>query len=173
MVIQHRSRPSGTTRASRRYRAASASGADVVVLAQSDAGRRNGGKPPHFREQHGAAPRRCVSSRTFRPTSSSPAPAGGVPHRQFIRGDQGCLFLGTPAVNIGGRQQGRLAADRVLHVGYDSEAIRSAVVASSVTAATPPRTSTIDRMPARRLSTSWPASSSTPRNASTNPPTTE
>jgi hypothetical protein len=28
-------------------------------------------------------------------------------------------------------------------------------------------------MPARRLSTSWPASSSTPRNASTNPPTTE
>jgi UDP-hydrolysing UDP-N-acetyl-D-glucosamine 2-epimerase len=39
-----------------------------------------------------------------------------------------CSFLGTPVVNIGGRQQGRLAAAHVVHVGYDAEQIRGAVV---------------------------------------------
>ncbi len=38
-----------------------------------------------------------------------------------------CSFLGTPVVNIGPRQQGRLAADHVRHVGYDAAAIRAAV----------------------------------------------
>jgi len=38
-----------------------------------------------------------------------------------------CSYLGTPVVNIGGRQQGRLAADHVMHVGYDAAAIRAAV----------------------------------------------
>jgi UDP-N-acetylglucosamine 2-epimerase len=36
-------------------------------------------------------------------------------------------FLGTPVVNVGGRQQGRLSADNVVHVGYDAQAIRAAV----------------------------------------------
>jgi len=40
-----------------------------------------------------------------------------------------CSYLGTPVVNIGGRQQGRLHADNVSHVGYEAEEIRRAVAA--------------------------------------------
>jgi UDP-N-acetylglucosamine 2-epimerase len=40
-----------------------------------------------------------------------------------------CSFLGTPVVNIGGRQQGRLTAEHVLNVGYDATAIREAIAA--------------------------------------------
>jgi UDP-hydrolysing UDP-N-acetyl-D-glucosamine 2-epimerase len=40
-----------------------------------------------------------------------------------------CSYLGTPVVNVGGRQQGRLNAVNVMHVGYDASAIRSAVEA--------------------------------------------
>jgi GDP/UDP-N,N'-diacetylbacillosamine 2-epimerase (hydrolysing) len=36
-------------------------------------------------------------------------------------------YLGTPVVNVGGRQQGRLCAEHVEHVGYDAQAIRAAV----------------------------------------------
>jgi len=38
-----------------------------------------------------------------------------------------CSYLGTPVVNIGLRQQGRLSAPNVVHVGYDPQAIRAAV----------------------------------------------
>ena len=38
-----------------------------------------------------------------------------------------CSFLGTPVVNVGLRQQGRLAAGHVTHVGYDSDAINGAI----------------------------------------------
>ena len=38
-----------------------------------------------------------------------------------------CSFLGTPVVNIGVRQQGRLAAEHVVHVPYDAQAIQAAV----------------------------------------------
>jgi UDP-hydrolysing UDP-N-acetyl-D-glucosamine 2-epimerase len=38
-----------------------------------------------------------------------------------------CSYLGTPVVDIGGRQEGRLTADNVVHVGYDAQAIRAAV----------------------------------------------
>ena len=37
-----------------------------------------------------------------------------------------CSYLGTPVVNIGGRQQGRLHADNVAHADYDADAIASA-----------------------------------------------
>jgi UDP-N-acetylglucosamine 2-epimerase len=37
-----------------------------------------------------------------------------------------CSYLGTPVVNIGGRQQGRLHAENVVHVGYDRAAIAGA-----------------------------------------------
>jgi UDP-N-acetylglucosamine 2-epimerase len=37
-----------------------------------------------------------------------------------------CSYLGTPVVNIGGRQQGRLHAENVVHVGYDRAAIAAA-----------------------------------------------
>jgi UDP-hydrolysing UDP-N-acetyl-D-glucosamine 2-epimerase len=39
-----------------------------------------------------------------------------------------CSYLGTPVVNIGARQQGRLAGDHVVHVGYDTDEIRAAIV---------------------------------------------
>jgi len=38
-----------------------------------------------------------------------------------------CSFLGTPVVDIGGRQHGRLSAENVVRVGYDLEGIRRAV----------------------------------------------
>jgi UDP-hydrolysing UDP-N-acetyl-D-glucosamine 2-epimerase len=38
-----------------------------------------------------------------------------------------CSYLGTPVVNIGGRQQGRLAADHVSHTSYDEQEIRQAI----------------------------------------------
>jgi UDP-hydrolysing UDP-N-acetyl-D-glucosamine 2-epimerase len=38
-----------------------------------------------------------------------------------------CSFLGTPVVNIGARQQGRLAAGHVMHAGYDAEEIGAAI----------------------------------------------
>jgi UDP-hydrolysing UDP-N-acetyl-D-glucosamine 2-epimerase len=39
-----------------------------------------------------------------------------------------CSYLGTPVVNAGGRQQGRLHADNVVHVGYNANEICRAVV---------------------------------------------
>jgi UDP-hydrolysing UDP-N-acetyl-D-glucosamine 2-epimerase len=38
-----------------------------------------------------------------------------------------CSFLGTPVVNIGARQQGRLHAENVVHTGYDREGIEAAI----------------------------------------------
>ena len=40
-----------------------------------------------------------------------------------------CSYLGTPVVNIGGRQQGRLNAEHVAHVPYDDSQIAAAVKA--------------------------------------------
>lgn len=38
-----------------------------------------------------------------------------------------CSFLGTPVVNIGGRQQGRLSAAHVTHAAYDAAEIAAAI----------------------------------------------
>jgi UDP-hydrolysing UDP-N-acetyl-D-glucosamine 2-epimerase len=38
-----------------------------------------------------------------------------------------CSYLGTPVVDIGGRQQGRLHAENVVHAGYERAAILAAV----------------------------------------------
>jgi UDP-hydrolysing UDP-N-acetyl-D-glucosamine 2-epimerase len=38
-----------------------------------------------------------------------------------------CSYLGTPVVDIGGRQQGRLTAEHVLNVPYDADAICRAI----------------------------------------------
>ena len=38
-----------------------------------------------------------------------------------------CSYLGTPVVNIGNRQQGRLAGAHVMHVGYDAADIGAAI----------------------------------------------
>jgi UDP-hydrolysing UDP-N-acetyl-D-glucosamine 2-epimerase len=40
-----------------------------------------------------------------------------------------CSYLGTPVVNIGARQQGRLIAEHVRNVPYEVEAIRGAITA--------------------------------------------
>jgi UDP-N-acetylglucosamine 2-epimerase len=38
-----------------------------------------------------------------------------------------CSYLGTPVVNIGARQQGRLSGEHVMHVGYDGTEIGAAI----------------------------------------------
>jgi UDP-hydrolysing UDP-N-acetyl-D-glucosamine 2-epimerase len=51
-----------------------------------------------------------------------------------------CSYLGTPVVNVGARQQGRLSADHVRHVPYDADAIRAAIVAQLTHGRYPPST---------------------------------
>jgi UDP-hydrolysing UDP-N-acetyl-D-glucosamine 2-epimerase len=38
-----------------------------------------------------------------------------------------CSYLGTPVVDVGNRQEGRLRGENVLHAGYDVEEIRAAI----------------------------------------------
>ncbi len=82
----------------------------------------------HFREHHEAATEkmRFITN---------------VPADQFVAllkraacvvgnssaGIKECSFLGTPVVDIGGRQQGRLSAENVIRAGYDVDEIRDAV----------------------------------------------
>ncbi|HXD75876.1 MAG TPA: UDP-N-acetylglucosamine 2-epimerase [Vicinamibacterales bacterium] len=82
----------------------------------------------HFREHHEAATEkmRFITN---------------VPADQFIAllrrtscvagnssaGIKECSYLGTPVVDIGGRQQGRLSGDNVVRVSYDVDDIRRAV----------------------------------------------
>jgi GDP/UDP-N,N'-diacetylbacillosamine 2-epimerase (hydrolysing) len=82
----------------------------------------------HFREHHEAATERMRF-------------ITNVPADQFIAllkrtacvvgnssaGIKECSFLGTPVVDIGGRQQGRLSAENVLRSGYDADQVRAAV----------------------------------------------
>jgi UDP-hydrolysing UDP-N-acetyl-D-glucosamine 2-epimerase len=82
----------------------------------------------HFREHHEAATDRMRF-------------ITNVPADQFIAllkrtacvvgnssaGIKECSFLGTPVVDIGGRQQGRLSADNVIRTEYDAENVRAAV----------------------------------------------
>jgi UDP-hydrolysing UDP-N-acetyl-D-glucosamine 2-epimerase len=82
----------------------------------------------HFREHHEAATERMRF-------------ITNVPADQFIAllkrtacvvgnssaGIKECSFLGTPVVDIGGRQQGRLSAENVLRTGYDTSEVRAAV----------------------------------------------
>ena len=82
----------------------------------------------HFREHHEAA----TAKMRF---------ITNVPADQFIAmlkltscvignssaGIKECSYLGTPVVNLGGRQQGRLSAGNVVHAGYDAGEIQRAV----------------------------------------------
>jgi len=82
----------------------------------------------HFREHHEAAAERMRF-------------ITNVPVQEFVAmlkmtaclvgnssaGIKECAYLGTPVVDIGGRQRGRLVADNVVRVDYDAAAIRSAV----------------------------------------------
>ena len=123
----------------------------------------------HFREQHPDADRaRCGSSPTCRRTSSSRCsrtPSCLVGNSSA--GIKECSFLGTPVVNIGARQQGRLTAEHVdarrLRRGRDRRARRDAAGARPLRAVAhllPSRRQPGDRRRARR------ARSSTRRSAS-------
>jgi UDP-hydrolysing UDP-N-acetyl-D-glucosamine 2-epimerase len=82
----------------------------------------------HFREHHEAATHRMRF-------------ITDIPEDQFIAllrraacvvgnssaGIKECSFLGTPVVDIGGRQLGRLSAENVVHANYDLDEIRTAV----------------------------------------------
>jgi len=82
----------------------------------------------HFREHHEAATERMRF-------------ITNVPADQFIAllkrtacvvgnssaGIKECSFLGTPVVDIGGRQQGRLSAENVIRTSYDADGVRAAV----------------------------------------------
>jgi UDP-hydrolysing UDP-N-acetyl-D-glucosamine 2-epimerase len=49
-----------------------------------------------------------------------------------------CSYLGTPVVNVGGRQQGRLHAENVSHAGYDAAGIGRAIRAQLAHGRYPP-----------------------------------
>jgi len=82
----------------------------------------------HFREHHEAATERMRF-------------ITNVPADQFIAllkrtacvvgnssaGIKECSFLGTPVVDIGGRQHGRLSAENVIRTSYDADGVRAAV----------------------------------------------
>jgi UDP-hydrolysing UDP-N-acetyl-D-glucosamine 2-epimerase len=82
----------------------------------------------HFREHHEAATERMRF-------------ITNVPADQFVAllkrtacvvgnssaGIKECSFLGTPVVDIGGRQQGRLSAENVVRTDYDADEVRAAV----------------------------------------------
>jgi UDP-hydrolysing UDP-N-acetyl-D-glucosamine 2-epimerase len=82
----------------------------------------------HVREQHGTLTEhmRFITNIPADDFVSLLRQAGCVVGNSSA-GIKECSYLGTPVVNIGGRQQGRLTADHVLNVGYDAEAIRKAI----------------------------------------------
>jgi UDP-hydrolysing UDP-N-acetyl-D-glucosamine 2-epimerase len=82
----------------------------------------------HFREDHEAATERMrfitnVPADEFVTLLKMAACLVG----NSSAGIKECSFLGTPVVNIGRRQQGRLNAEHVVHAAHDAETIRGAV----------------------------------------------
>jgi UDP-N-acetylglucosamine 2-epimerase len=82
----------------------------------------------HFREHHEAATAKTrfitnVAADEFVAMLKATACLIG----NSSAGIKECSFLGTPVVNIGRRQQGRLTADNVVHVEHEVDAIRAAV----------------------------------------------
>ena len=88
------------------------------------------GRLRHFREQTGAADARIRFITNVRPDEFiALLKATACVVGNSSAGIKECSYLGTPVVNIGARQQGRLHADNVVHVGYDADDICRAVVA--------------------------------------------
>jgi UDP-hydrolysing UDP-N-acetyl-D-glucosamine 2-epimerase len=82
----------------------------------------------HFREHHEAATAKTrfitnVAADEFVAMLKATACLIG----NSSAGIKECSFLGTPVVNIGRRQQGRLTADNVVHVEHEVDAIGAAV----------------------------------------------
>ena len=88
------------------------------------------GRLRHFREQTGAADARIRFITNVRPDEFiALLKATACVVGNSSAGIKECSYLGTPVVNIGARQQGRLHADNVVHVDYDADDICRAVVA--------------------------------------------
>jgi GDP/UDP-N,N'-diacetylbacillosamine 2-epimerase (hydrolysing) len=82
----------------------------------------------HFREHHGAATERMrfitnVPADLFIAMLKRTACVVG----NSSAGIKECSYLGTPVVDIGERQHGRLNGDHVVHAGYDAEGIAAAI----------------------------------------------
>ena len=84
----------------------------------------------HFREHHEAA------TEKMRFITNVPVDAFNALLKQTAcvvgnssAGIKECSFLGTPVVDIGGRQQGRLSAENVVRTSYDADEVRAAVKA--------------------------------------------
>jgi UDP-hydrolysing UDP-N-acetyl-D-glucosamine 2-epimerase len=82
----------------------------------------------HFREHHEAATERMrfitnVPADHFIALLKRTACVVG----NSSAGIKECSFLGTPVVDIGGRQQGRLSAENVIRTNYDADGVRAAV----------------------------------------------
>src|SRR5476649_300735 len=82
----------------------------------------------HFREHHEAATEKMrfitnVPVDSFNALLKRTACLVG----NSSAGIKECSFLGTPVVDIGGRQQGRLSSENVTRTAYDADAIRAAV----------------------------------------------
>src|SRR5206468_5123185 len=84
----------------------------------------------HFREHHEAATTKMrfitnVRADEFIALLKSTACVVG----NSSAGIKECSYLGTPVVNVGGRQQGRLHAENVVHVPCAAGEIRRAILA--------------------------------------------
>ena len=84
----------------------------------------------HFREHHEAATEKMrfitnVPVDAFNALLKRTACVVG----NSSAGIKECSYLGTPVVDIGGRQQGRLSAENVTRTGYDVDEIRASVTA--------------------------------------------
>ena len=84
----------------------------------------------HFREHHEAA------TEKMRFITNVPVDAFNALLKQTAcvvgnssAGIKECSFLGTPVVDIGGRQQGRMSAENVVRTSYDADEVRAAVKA--------------------------------------------
>ena len=120
----------------------------------------------HFREQHGELTDGCGSSPTCPPTSSSRCSRqAACLVGNSSAGIKECSYLGTPVVNIGGRQQGRLHGPRRARAVRRGSTSKRRLPRSSRTAAIPRRASTTVPTRASRSSTCSRARSCTRRSA--------
>jgi UDP-hydrolysing UDP-N-acetyl-D-glucosamine 2-epimerase len=132
LVIQHPVTTEGENRShlEETLRAVSALGMPAIwIWPNPDAGTAEMAESlRHFREQSGAAANR-MRFITDLPVSEFIAllKVAACLIGNSSAGIKECSYLGTPVVNIGARQQGRLHAENVVHAGYHEDGIAAAV----------------------------------------------
>jgi len=132
LVIQHPVTTEGENRShlEETLRAVSALGMPAIwIWPNPDAGTAEMAESlRHFREQSGAAANR-MRFITDLPVSEFIAllKVAACLIGNSSAGIKECSYLGTPVVNIGARQQGRLHAENVVHAGYQEDGIVAAV----------------------------------------------